>query len=289
LDKFLGDQAEGLRRLLAHHGSRVIAVIGGSRRVGGTTAVVNLAAALAELGRDVIVVDEHTGPGSVSSMLGATRGAGNFAALIYGQLTLTEALSRHPLGFGVLTASPANRAGLPMEAFDCVFDGQADVVLIDAELDRHGALSPLALHAHDVVVVTRAAAQEITDTYAALKRLHYTHAIPRFWVLANQVHSATDAKVAFENLAGVASRYLAVALHDAGSVSADPRMARATELARCVVDAFPSTPAARDFRQLAAELQYWPMRPAMSSRGQWMPAATVPAASQASQPSAEHA
>ncbi len=59
-------------------------------------------------------------------------------------------------------------------------------------------------------------------------------------------------------------RYLTVALENAGCVTADPRMTRAVELSRCVVDAFPSTPAARDFRKVAGELQYWPMRPAMS-------------------------
>ncbi|HEY4295425.1 MAG TPA: MinD/ParA family protein, partial [Paraburkholderia sp.] len=50
-----------------------------------------------------------------------------------------------------------------------------------------------------------------------------------------------------------------------------------------------STPAARDFRHLAAELQYWPMRPAMSSQSPWMASATVSAAQHADQPSAQHA
>jgi flagellar biosynthesis protein FlhG len=66
-------------------------------------------------------------------------------------------------------------------------------------------------------------------------------------------------------------------------------MARALELSRCVVDAFPSTPAARDYRHLAAELQYWPMRPAMSSRHQWVAPAAVTAAQHADQPSVQHA
>ena len=58
LDKVVSDQAEGLRRLLARSGSRVLAVTGGSTSVGCTTTVVNLAAALAEQGKDVLVIDE---------------------------------------------------------------------------------------------------------------------------------------------------------------------------------------------------------------------------------------
>ncbi|RBH39438.1 MinD/ParA family protein, partial [Pseudomonas sp. MWU13-2860] len=69
------------------------------------------------------------------------------------------------------------------------------------------------------------------------------------------------AKVAFDNLAGVASRYLTVSIADAGCVSADTLVEHARELMRVVVDAFPSSAAARDYRQIAADLLYWPMRP----------------------------
>ena len=48
----------------------------------------------------------------------------------------------------------------------------------------------------------------------------------------------------FPNLAGVAGRYLAVQLMPAGCVAEDPRVARAHELSRCAVEAFPATAAA---------------------------------------------
>jgi flagellar biosynthesis protein FlhG len=289
LDKLVSDQAEGLRRLLARSGSRVIAVTGGSLGAGCTATVMNLAVALAQQGKDVLVIDECVGDKSVSAMLGSERGAGNFAAVMRGEMTLDEAALRHALGFSVLAASRAHREGYTAAQFSVVLHGSADIVLIDAQLDQQGHLSALAMQAHDVMIVTRMAAQAITDAYACMKRLHYAHAIAQFRVLVNHVQSVEDARTAFANLAGVAGRYLAVALEDAGCIAADARMARAEELSRCVVDAFPSTPAARDFRHLAAELQYWPMRPAMSSQTPWMAPAAVTAAQHADQPSAQHA
>jgi len=289
LDKLVSDQAEGLRRLLARSGSRVIAVTGGSLGAGCTATVMNLAVALAQQGKDVLVIDECVGDKSVSAMLGSVRGAGNFAAVMRGEMTLDEAALRHALGFLVLAASRAHREGYSAAQFSVVLRGSADIVLIDAQLDQQGHLSALAMQAHDVMIVTRMAAQAITDAYACMKRLHYAHAIAQFRVLVNHVQSVEDARTAFANLAGVAGRYLAVALEDAGCIAADARMARAEELSRCVVDAFPSTPAARDFRHLAAELQYWPMRPAMSSQTPWMAPAAVTAAQHADQPSAQHA
>ncbi|SEJ94041.1 MinD/ParA family ATP-binding protein [Paraburkholderia diazotrophica] len=289
MDKFVQDQAEGLRRLLARAGSRVVAVAGGTRGVGATTTVVNLAAALAEQGKDVLVIDECLGDRSVSATLGGVRGAGNFSAVMRGEMTLEDAAGRHPLGFAVLAASRGNCESCTKEQLGVVLSGSADVVLIDAQVDREGALSALARQSHDVMVVTRVAAQAITDAYACMKRLHFSHAIAQFRVLMNHVQSMTDAHVAFENLAGVAGRYLAVSLEEAGCVSSEPLMARAMELSRCVVDAFPSAPAARDFRHIAAELQYWPMRPAISSRAHSVPPAAVTAAQFADQPSAQHA
>ncbi len=267
MDKFVTDQAEGLRRLLCRTGSRVVAVTGGSSGLGRTTTVINLAAALTELGKDVLVIDECVGAESVCSRLGGVRGAGNFAAVMRSEMSLADALGRHALGFGVLAASRGNRERYTSAQLAKVLTGPADFVLIDAQLDEDGSLSPLALHAHDVMIVTRVAAQAITDTYACVKRLHFSHAIAQFRVLVNQVQNETDAQSMFENLAGVASRYLTVSLESAGCVAADPHMPRALELERCIVDAFPSTAAARDFRFLAAQLPHWPMRPAVSSRG----------------------
>jgi flagellar biosynthesis protein FlhG len=265
LDKFVIDQAEGLRRLLAREGSRVVAVTGGGGSPGRTTAVVNLAAALTAQGKDVLVIDECLGPRSVCSLIGGVRGAGSFAAVMRGERTLEEAVGRHALGFGVLAASRDNRAHYTSAQLHKVISGPADIVLIDAQLDAEGALSPLAMHAHDVLIVMRIGAQAITDAYACMKRLHFAHAIAQFRVLANHVASMPDAQAAIENLAGVAGRYLSVSLESAGYVAADAHMAQALKLARCIVDAFPSTAAARDFRHVAAELPHWPMRPAVSA------------------------
>ncbi|WP_431821091.1 MinD/ParA family ATP-binding protein [Burkholderia sp. F1] len=248
MDKRMIDQAEGLRRLLAGRASRIVAVAGGPAGVGCTSTVVNLAAALAALGKDVLVVDERADVHSA-------------AATLAGSWLRDGERMRVAAGFGVCAASRLARAGYSDAQLSDFVDGPADIVLVDAQLDADGGFSALAREAHDVLIVTRVAAQAITEAYACMKRLHFAHAIAQFRVLTNHVGSHADAKTAFDNLAGVASRYLTVSIADAGCVSADPLVEHARELVRTAVDAFPSSPAARDYRQIAADLLYWPLRP----------------------------
>ncbi|MDE2609373.1 MAG: hypothetical protein KGL61_07335, partial [Burkholderiales bacterium] len=107
------------------------------------------------------------------------------------------------------------------------------------------------------MVVLTPHAESITGAYAWIKRAHLTHAIPRFRLLANRA-GESEAAVMCRNLAGTASRYLAVTLELAGCVPADRQLQQARQLRRCVVDAFPAAPAAVQFRQLAATLMQWP-------------------------------
>jgi flagellar biosynthesis protein FlhG len=266
LDKYVLDQAEGLRRLLTRSGSRVVAVAGGPAGIGCTSVVMNLAAALSAHGKDVLVIDERFGAASVSALCGVKE-TGAASAVMSGRRTLADAVTRTAFGFSLIPAPRDER--IVQDAAQCraLLDGPADIVLIDTQFDRHGALSSLAAQAHDYLMVTRVAASAITEAYACMKRLHYAHAIGQFRVLINHVQDPADAAVAFENLSGVASRYLAVSLVQSGYVSEDARVARAKELSRCAVEAFPATAAARDYRRIAAELLFWPMRPAQVVRG----------------------
>jgi flagellar biosynthesis protein FlhG len=288
LDKRVTDQAEGLRRLLGRSGPRVVAVTGGPIGVGCTSTVVNLATALANFGKDVLVIDECLGANSVSAMLGGALAAGNLRALLAGRIGLEEAAPRHALGFSVLAASRENCADYSAAELGVMLAGPADVVLIDARLDRKGALSKLGAQAHDVMIVTRVAAQAITEAYVSMKRLHYEHAIAQFRVLINHVSNLADAHTTFENLVEVAGRYLTVSIAHAGCVASDPLMERSLALGRCVVDAFASASAARDYRNVAEEMLYWPMRATLAPRGSALVGAGVSAPVRAEAPSAHH-
>jgi flagellar biosynthesis protein FlhG len=140
---------------------------------------------------------------------------------------------------------------------------EGQLVLIDAQLDQDGALSPMAAKADHILVVFNADAAAIKQAYLCIKRLHYAHALQRIRVLVNGAADAAEAKRILANLANTGSRYLAIALEPAGWVRADPLLAQSRRLNLTVVEAFQASPSARDFRQIAAELLQWPCPPAI--------------------------
>ena len=279
MDKHVLDQAEGLRRLLAREAPRLVALVGGDEQAGTSSAVINLAAALARQGKDVLVIDEHCDAKSLAQTVGVE--TPRTIADVAAGVPLDDVAARYYERVRVLAAPASAMVGVrPRELLAALNDG-VDVVLIDARLDADGALSPLAMQAHDVVVVMRASAQSITGAYACVKRLHFAHAIHQFRVLINGVTSASDAYSVYQNLTAVGSRYLAVSFSPAGAVSLDVRLARAALLGRSVVEAFPAAPATLDFRRIAVDLLHWPSRPAepVMARGTTPRLAPVPVAS----------
>ncbi|SCK60126.1 flagellar biosynthesis protein FlhG [Variovorax sp. HW608] len=243
MSKLVADQADGLRRLLAHTPTRVIAIAGMSLGDGATTTAMNLAAALAHQGKEVLLIDEQaSGHGSAGAAWGID--VPGVAA---------------ECGVEVLPA--------PHPSVDLRTLRHGGVVLIDAALDDEGRLSPLAQRADERVLVLQPNAASITMAYAGIKRLHYAHGLMQLRFLVNRASGAGEAQKITSNLASTGSRYLAVSLEPAGWVHADAHHGDARRLGRTVVEAFPASPAAVDFRRIAADVPRWPWRaPARTPR-----------------------
>lgn len=253
--KVVLDQAEGLRRMLARHATRLVALSGGVPAGGQTTAAVNLAGALAQHGQDVLLLDE-TGHAAAALGLGVRY---DLADVWHQRASLARARIMAPDGFAVLAAAPRRLSGIPPEALLARLDeAKPDVVVIDTAHDAGMPLSALASRSHDIVVMFSPNAASITGAYRWLKQTHLEHAVAQCHVLVNRSEDA-EARSVYRNLADTASRYLAVSLTLAGHLPLDKQVLRARQLHRTVVDAFPAAPAAVQFRQLGAAVMRWPL------------------------------
>ncbi len=258
--KVVADQADGLRRLLAAAPMRIVAIAGMARGMGATTVATNLAAALVQQGKQVLLLDEHHPGPETACQVWRVEPRGTLADVMARRASCEDAAARAAWGAWVLPVGDFEE--MPAETFDPRLLQPSRVILVDAALDRAGRLSALARLAGELVVVLRPHPAAITATYSGIKQLHYAHGLKQLRFLLNGVADVPGAQRITRNMADTGSRYLGVSLQVAGSVQADLRMSGARYLNQTVVEAFPASVAAADFRRIADEMGQWPWRPA---------------------------
>jgi flagellar biosynthesis protein FlhG len=219
-----GDQAAGLRKLFGARATQVIAFVSGRDACGRTTLLVQTAAALAQAGHGVVVIDENSGPNNVLATFGISSRydlldlvqSGRSAQQIMRQaapLVQTIAASRFADELvQVDTASAAYlNAGLRQ-----IQEG-VSFVMIDCASRRGGHISPLALAARHIAVVVAAQGSAITHAYALIKRLARERALESFQVVITRARSEDEAQAIFDNLRRTARDHLGIRLDYLGS------------------------------------------------------------------------
>jgi flagellar biosynthesis protein FlhG len=262
--RMTGDQAEGLRCLQAKEGVRIITVASGGSGVGKTSAVVNLAVALAKNGKDVLVLDENPCHNNVCANLGI-KARYDLLHVINRDKTLEQVILRGPEGISILPAlrgvnslaklQPAEQKRL-IDCFDNL-QKPVDVVLVDAAAGSTGHVLSMSLAAQEVLMVLSPSASAITGAYSLIKLMSQEYAKRHFRILVNKAGSETEAKAIFDNVYLAAQRYLSVSPDFMGFVPLDNKLRRSAHLSRAVVEAFPASASAVSFRKLAAGLQHW--------------------------------
>lgn len=252
--------------LLTMHPVQVIAVTGGKGGVGKTNVSVNLALALADLGRRVMLLDADLGLANVDVLLGLTPKR-TLADVIEGRCELRDVLLLGPGGVRIVPAasgtqsmvhlSPMQHAGL-IQAFSDISDN-LDVLVVDTAAGIGDSVVSFVRAAQEVLLVVCDEPTSITDAYALIKLLNRDHGMTRFRVLANMAHSPQEGRNLFAKLTKVTDRFLDVALQYVGVIPYDESVRKAVQKQRAVYEAFPRSKASLAFKAVAQKVDSWPL------------------------------
>lgn len=275
---FHNDQAEGLRRMLAGPRPRVFTFLSALPDEEKNAMLTNLGASLVRSGSDVLMLDARAAAGSIAARLDAPRRA-SLLDVARQEGRMAELVQSMPQGFGMARLAHATvqaRSQLQHAVQDDLLMrrlGQAfgtlarehDIVVVDGELGADDGFALPALAGGEIVVQVSNSAASIKAAYSMIKRL--TSALGRrpISVLVSGVDER-QAGVVHDNIAQVASRYLATRVELLGSVPADEHVGRAARLGRSVVDAFPLAGASLAFRKLAGRCSMSDLAPASGMR-----------------------
>ena len=256
------------RRSLLPEPVQVIAVTGGKGGVGKTSVAINLATAMAGVGKRVLLLDGDLGLANVDVLLGLSPRR-TLAHVIDGSCTLDEVIVEAAQGFQVVPAASgvADMANLSaaghlniVQAFSSLAN-RLDTLIVDTAAGiAHGVLQ-FSQAAQHVLIVVCDEPSSITDAYALIKILSRNHGVREFHVLSNMCGKPGEGSQLFKKLERVTSRFLDVVLEYEGEVPEDPYLKRAVREQRPVTDAYPASPAAQAFKKLAIKAVKWPVPP----------------------------
>jgi flagellar biosynthesis protein FlhG len=244
-----------------------IAVTSGKGGVGKTFATANLAAALAERGERVLVLDADLGLANLDVVLNLLPKV-TLHDVFTGRVALEDAILPAPGGFSVLLAG----SGLVeySRLTDTVRQQLLDVIeqvtprFDHVLLDTGAGISDVVLFAvslaQSVVVVATPEPTSLTDAYATIKVLAQQQQREHIHLVVNQVARPGEGRIIRGQLQQVVDRYVrgadgtALKLELLGELPNDPAVREAVQLRKLLLDAFPGSPAAQAVRAAATRL-----------------------------------
>ena len=257
------DPPEARRARLA----RVLAVTSGKGGVGKTFLSANLAAALAQRGERVLVLDADLGLANLDVVLNLYPKI-TLHDVFTGKASLEDAIVPAPGGFSVLLAgsgmveysrlTPEVRAQL-LDVIKTLAP-RFDHIL----LDTGAGISDVVLYAvslaDDVALVVTSEPTSMTDAYATVKVLSTQQHRGVIRLVVNQVSRLGEGRAIRAQLQRVVDRFVnptaeqAVKLELLGEVPADVAVRESVQKRQLLLEAYPGSAAAKAVNALAAKL-----------------------------------
>ena len=247
--------------------ARITAVTSGKGGVGKTFVSANLAAALAQRGERVLVLDADLGLANLDVVLNLYPKI-TLHDVFTGKQRLEDAIVAVAGGFSVLLA------GSGIVEYSRLTPEVRDQLLATIEavaprfdrvlLDTGAGISDVVLYtislAHDVLVVTTPEPTALTDAYATIKVLANTQGRRVLQLVVNQVLKPGEGRTVRGQLQQVIDRYVSpgleapVRLDYLGEVPVDPAVREAVQKRQLLLELYPGSPAAQAVLVVAARV-----------------------------------
>jgi flagellar biosynthesis protein FlhG len=282
---FMSDQADGLRQLVqARSGggptalaepppavaprtigmptrTRSLVLTSGKGGVGTSNLALNLAIALGELGRRVVLVDADLGLANIDLLCGLAP-ASDLGDVLAGDRPLADAIVQGPGGIRIAPGAHGTRtlvevlgdAPTRLVAELAELEEEADFLLVDAGSGLGPSIATLAAAADDLVLVTTPEPTSVADAHAAINRFRRLAARPRLLAVVNQANSAAEAGDVLVRLSASSRQFLGTIVTGLGHVRSDSHVPLAVRMRRPFVVAYPNAIASRGVRRLARDL-----------------------------------
>ena len=223
-------QQASVERALLRKAVKVVAVTSGKGGVGKTNVAANIAVALGQRCRNVMLLDADLSLANVDVLLGL-QPRFNLSHVVSGDIDLAGTVMNGPGGIRIVPAtsgnhamtqlSPASQAAI-VNAFSELAD-QPEILIVDTGSGIAPEVARFVQASQQVLVVVCDEPASITDAYALIKVFSRHYGITHFQVVTNRTRGRADGHQLFNKIRKVTDRYLDVVLRHLGDVPDDRR------------------------------------------------------------------
>ena len=260
------NQASSLRRLSSVDALNVLAVTGGKGGVGKTCVAINLAIALADQQRKVMLLDADFGLSNIDVMLGL-HARKNLNNVLNNDCGIEDIIMPGPHGIQIIPSASGVKemANLSIQQYMGIIDSISecnltfDYFIIDTAAGISNCVSLFTQLANNILIVVCDEPASIADAYALIKILSKNNSKLKFRVLCNMVESSSHGERLFSKLEKVSNRFLEVTLDYCGYIPNDEYLKKSTKRQSSVIDEYPTSRSSLGFTRLAREANSWPV------------------------------
>jgi flagellar biosynthesis protein FlhG len=270
----MNDQAERLR-WLAHSlkekvdseisgktsSPRIIAVTSGKGGVGKTNLSLNLALAIIEFNRSVLLVDADMGTANIDVVIGMIPKYSLYH-VIQGTKLITDIIMEGPKGLRIIPGASGicDMANLPPERIEQLLEDlkdlekMAEIIIIDTGAGVSDSVIKFILAADEVMVVTTPEPTSLTDAYALIKIIAKENPEVVIRLVINRVDNEAEGIMVANKLKMAASRFLNIDTEFYGYILNDNAVTKAVRKQQPFLLAYPKAPATTCIYRLAAQV-----------------------------------
>jgi septum site-determining protein MinD len=232
--------------------TKFIAIASAKGGVGRTIAAINLGTALANFGKDVVVLDANISKPNVSMHLGTPKLEHTLHDVLKGRTHITNAAYMHHSGLRIIPGSISlqgfKEIGEVSDFKSVLLDlvGTTDIVLIDTSGGLGEEAISMISAADELIAITNPDVPSVTDTLKTIKAAEDA-GVKVLGVIVNR-HSGSEYDMEIKNVEAVLEKNIL------GIVPEDPSVPKSVAARQPLVYLYPDSPASLGFKRIAANL-----------------------------------
>ncbi|MFR5265982.1 MinD/ParA family protein [Clostridium sp.] len=260
------DQASSLRKLMENNNNykeskaKIITITSGKGGVGKSNLVINIAIALQQEGKKVLIFDADIGMGNDDILLGIFPKY-NIYDLLEKNLNIEEIIVEGPLGVGLLSGGSGinkieelsqNQRSLFLNKLMSL--DKYDYILMDTGAGISKNVMAFIAACDELIITTTPEPTALTDAYALLKASKHYGLKDKASVIVNKCFTENEGDDTFKKFKAASKKFLNVDLNFLGCVLDDKKLEEAVRERIPVLIRYPSTKASRSIYSIGKKI-----------------------------------